>query len=381
MKKLLVGLFFLALFSSSFPICAQNVVGKSVKSVAKGAIKSKVAKEITEKEAKILLKKGIKETGGKYTGEALSEQVVKRAARSKVRKSMEKEGVESFVELGNKKAGKELSKLSSSRHVNLTNTKNRISYKNRLLAKKSAGKNAKNGANLVKSYTGKQGYKNFMSKGIKERMLHIQELANHIYSLPAKDREALLAKMSPEMRNKIIKVRQLQMGRLPSAKKGKWTGEPGNSTFQLSDSYVWTDPKTKQKITVGQLRKKYNINQPICVKYKNGEPDFSNYAIGKVGVKYEPHYRYSGQNGLIDLHNQAMEKLQKSGWQKNKWNKDAINPVADIKENMDNKGNYVRGCRNTFHEARDGETILIVPDFINNVCSHNGGRSIAAAVL
>lgn len=55
-----------------------------------------------------LVKDGIKHTGGKYTGRALGEQIVKRAAREKVIALMEKEGVESFLQYGNKKAAKSL---------------------------------------------------------------------------------------------------------------------------------------------------------------------------------------------------------------------------------------------------------------------------------
>ena len=81
-----------------------------LKSVAKKNVKREVTKETKEE----LIKFGIKETGGKYTGEALCEQVVKRAAREKAVKLMEKEGVESFLSYGSKRSAESLAKTEMS---------------------------------------------------------------------------------------------------------------------------------------------------------------------------------------------------------------------------------------------------------------------------
>ena len=70
-----------------------------------------------------------------------------------------------------------------------------------------------------------------MNQSMKDRMQSIQELTNYIYSKSPKEREKLLSQLSSPMRDKVMKVRKLQMGRLPSAKKGHWTGERGNSNF------------------------------------------------------------------------------------------------------------------------------------------------------
>ena len=61
-------------------------------------------------------------------------------------------------------------------------------------------------------------------------------------------------------------------------------------------------------------------------------------------------------------------------------NKKAVNPVRDFVENSAIDGSRVSGARNTYHEAMDGKTIYVVPDFIHNICTHNGGRSVAELV-
>lgn len=70
-----------------------------------------IAKRQTYKE---LLREGIERTGRKFTGEALGRQVAKRAIREELLKKMEKEGVESFLEYGSKKALMTLERTGSS---------------------------------------------------------------------------------------------------------------------------------------------------------------------------------------------------------------------------------------------------------------------------
>ena len=54
--------------------------------------------------------------------------------------------------------------------------------------------------------------------------------------------------------------------------------------------------------------------------------------------------------------------------------------ARDYIENAAVDGSRVSGARNTYHESMDGETIYVVPDFIHSICTHNGGRSVAALV-
>lgn len=166
------------------------------------------------------------------------------------------------------------------------------------------------------------------------------------------------------------------MGRLPSNDKGTWSGEPGNSTFTLSDDYAWTDPKTGETMTVKELRKKYKIAKPIQVEYKNGEPIFDSYSVAETKTLYKENYNYSN---LKDLHNPVNDNLNRE-LDPSLLDQSATNPARDFVENTANDGSRCSGCRNTYHEKRDGETIQVVPDFIHSICTHNGGRSLAAIV-
>lgn len=234
------------------------------------------------------------------------------------------------------------------------------------------------GIKLITRFAGDAGFKDFMKMSVRERMLKIRTLTKYIYSLPKSEQEKAIAKLSPKMRDKVRSTRKLMTSRLPSVKKGYFKGERGNIVFVLSDDYIWTDPKTGQKKTVRQLREMYNIKDPIEIPYRDGEPDFSKYAFAKVKVEYKNDIDYRDLKGL---HDQVNEKLSKEEWVAKRAHKGEIDPTRDLIENMTVDGKYKRGCRNTYHETWDGETILIVPDFINSTCTHNGGRALAQIVL
>lgn len=67
----------------------------SIKTAKRSALE--LIKTKTEKE---LLKEGLARTGKKYTGEALGQQIVKRAMRESVMEKMKKQGIESFLAFG-----------------------------------------------------------------------------------------------------------------------------------------------------------------------------------------------------------------------------------------------------------------------------------------
>lgn len=229
-------------------------------------------------------------------------------------------------------------------------------------------------------YCKKDGFKRFMALSMKERMVSIRKITKHIYSLPEAERDKVLKSMSDEMRTKILKTRKLMTTRIPpqSTPKGRWTGEWGNSDFILNDDFVWTNPKTGIKTSVRDLKRKYRIKGELKVKYQDGEPIFdSSNSLGITKVEYKQNYNYKD---LKDLHNPVNENLSKEPWVKTHVDSKAANPTRDYIENAAVDGSRVSGARNTYHESMDGETIYVVPDFIHSICTHNGGRSLAAVV-
>lgn len=386
MKRILFLLFICLL--PSFCVFGQTkAVSKIATKISTKATKKAAFEAAKRRTAKELLEEGIARTGRKYTGEALGQQITKRAIRENVLKRMEKEGIESFLMFGKNEALKDMQRLG------ISNVKQGILVREAATATRPSAYHAaiesyskRNGSGYVSKvvfknsfakYAGKEGYKKFMKMSVQERMLEIKELTKHIYSLPKTEREKALEKLSPEMKEKVLATKRLMATRLPSSKKGYFRGEKGNSDFVLSDDYIWTDPKTREKMTVGELRKKYNIKESIVIPYHDGEPDFSKYAIGKVKVDYRDNIDYKDLKGL---HDQATVKLGQQDWVRQNQRNDVINPTRDVIENMSSDGKYKRGCRNTYHETWDGTTILVVPDFINSACTHNGGRALAQIV-
>lgn len=135
-------IFVISLLGLSLPMHSQSsLIKKGVKSVMKSTAKKKAKKEITEEVSKDLLRIGIKETGGKYTGQALGEQLVKRAVREKTLVLMEKEGVESFLHYGVKRSAKSLASTERSLVKHQLNESSEKLYKSEILnSRKSISK-------------------------------------------------------------------------------------------------------------------------------------------------------------------------------------------------------------------------------------------------
>ena len=235
-------------------------------------------------------------------------------------------------------------------------------------------------AELVSLCCKSDALKRFMALSMKDRMVSIKQITKHIYSLPEAERNKILKSMPTEMRTKVMKTRKLMTTRIPpkTTPKGRWAGEWGNSDFILNDDFVWKDPKTGIKTSVKELKKKYKIKGELKVKYQDGEPVFDrSNCLGTTKVEYKQDYNYKE---LKDLHNSVNENLSKEAWIKGHVDNKAVNPTRDYVENAAVDGSRVSGARNTYHESMDGETIYVVPDFIHSICTHNGGRSLAAVV-
>lgn len=382
MKKIL-SLIFFAVFVTSYGYSQSAAIKKIATKFSSKTIKKEAFHSAAKRSEKELLKEGIERTGKKYTGQALGEQIVKKSIRNSILEKMEKEGIASFFGYSTfvsdntiKRIGKsKLNVFNEAKRSRLSNYSNAVKNNaSESVAKKELKRDA---AHLIALYCKKEGYEKFMKLSMKERMVAIQKMTKHIYSLPEGDRKKILADLTPEFKEKILQTKKLMSSRFPSSQKGSFKGKKGDSDFVLNDSYVWKDKKTGKTMTVGELRKKYNIKEPIVIPYRNGEPDFSKYAFGKVKVNYTDDIDYKDLKGL---HDQANVKLSNEQWVKQRQHNDAANPARDLIENMTVDGQYKKGCRNTYHETWDGETILIVPDFINDVCTHNGGRALAQIV-
>ena len=382
MKKIL-SLIFFAVFVTSYGYSQSAAIKKIATKFSSKTIKKEAFHSAAKRSEKELLKEGIERTGKKYTGQALGEQIVKKSIRNSILEKMEKEGIASFFGYSTfvsdntiKRIGKsKLNVFNEAKRSRLSNYSNAVrNNASESVAKKELKRDA---AHLIALYCKKEGYEKFMKLSMRERMVAIQKMTKHIYSLPEAERKKILAELTPEFKEKILQTKKLMSSRFPSSQKGSFKGKKGDSDFVLNDSYVWKDKKTGETMTVGELRKKYNIKDPIVIPYRNGEPDFSKYAFGKVKVNYTDDIDYKDLKGL---HDQANVKLSNEQWVKQRQHNDAANPARDLIENMTVDGQYKKGCRNTYHETWDGETILIVPDFINDVCTHNGGRALAQIV-
>lgn len=382
MKKIL-SLIFFAVFVTSYGYSQSAAIKKIATKFSSKTIKKEAFHSAAKRSEKELLKEGIERTGKKYTGQALGEQIVKKSIRNSILEKMKKEGIASFFGYSTfvsdntiKRIGKsKLNVFNEAKRSRLSNYSNAVrNNASESVAKKELKRDA---AHLIALYCTKEGYEKFMKLSMKERMVAIQKMTKHIYSLPEAERKKILADLTPEFKEKILQTKKLMSSRFPSSQKGSFKGKKGDSDFVLNDSYVWKDKKTGKTMTVGELRKKYNIKEPIVIPYRNGEPDFSKYAFGKVKVNYTDDIDYKDLKGL---HDQANVKLSNEQWVKQRQHNDAANPARDLIENMTVDGQYKKGCRNTYHETWDGETILIVPDFINDVCTHNGGRALAQIV-
>ena len=375
MKKIL-SLIFLAVFVTSYGYSQSAAIKNIAKKISSKTIKKEAFHAAAKRSEKELLKEGIERTGKKYTGQALGEQIVKKSLRKSIMEKMEKEGIESFFGYSThvsdniiKRIGKSRLNLDDAKSSKLANYANAV----RNNASKSAAEKVvkREAVHLVATYCKKGGFEKFMKLSMKERMVAIQKMTKHIYSLPEAERKVMLESVSEPMRSKIIEMRRLMTTFLPSTTKGRWVGERGNSDFIINDDCVYGNS------TVKELKKKYHIKGELRVKYVDGEPIFDKTnSLGTTKFDYKQEYDYK----KIKLHDKVTENLEKEPWLQGKLNEKAINPVREYVENTAVDGTRVSGARNTYHEARDGETIYIVPDFIHKICNHNGGRAVARLV-
>ena len=376
MKKIL-SLIFLAVFVTSYGYSQSAAIKKIATKFSSKTIKKEAFHSAAKRSEKELLKEGIERTGKKYTGQALGEQIVKKSIRNSILEKMEKEGIASFFGYSTfvsdntiKRIGKsKLNVFNEAKRSRLSNYSNAVrNNASESVAKKELKRDA---AHLIALYCKKEGYEKFMKLSMKERMVAIQKMTKHIYSLPEAERKVMLESVSEPMRSKIIEMRRLMTTFLPSTTKGRWVGERGNSDFIINDDCVYGNS------TVKELKKKYHIKGELRVKYVDGEPIFDKTnSLGTTKFEYKQEYDYK----KIKLHDKVTENLEKEPWLQGKLNEKAINPVREYVENTAVDGTRVSGARNTYHEARDGETIYIVPDFIHKICNHNGGRAVARLV-
>lgn len=376
MKKIL-SLIFLVVFVTSYGYSQSAAIKKIATKFSSKTIKKEAFHSAAKRSEKELLKEGIERTGKKYTGQALGEQIVKKSIRNSILEKMEKEGIASFFGYSTfvsdntiKRIGKsKLNVFNEAKRSRLSNYSNAVrNNASESVAKKELKRDA---AHLIALYCKKEGYEKFMKLSMKERMVAIQKMTKHIYSLPEAERKVMLESVSEPMRSKIIEMRRLMTTFLPSTTKGRWVGERGNSDFIINDDCVYGNS------TVKELKKKYHIKGELRVKYVDGEPIFDKTnSLGTTKFEYKQEYDYK----KIKLHDKVTENLEKEPWLQGKLNEKAINPVREYVENTAVDGTRVSGARNTYHEARDGETIYIVPDFIHKICNHNGGRAVARLV-
>lgn len=130
---------------------------------------------------------------------------------------------------------------------------------------------------------------------------------------------------------------------------GAWTGEPGNSEW-VPDNEV--KPKDKcektnpQNQSWDEIKKEYNFNS---IKFKDGEPDFSEVSKGTVEID-------NFTDNRAKNFNQADEKLAQqrgcSPEEVKKWRKE---------------NNY------TWHECKDCKTMQKVPSKVHGNIPHSGG--------
>lgn len=347
----------------------------------KSAVMKKIAKTAVVGSAKTSAKTAGKAVA-KDAGKEIAEQYTKRMIRKEVLETAEKKGSKTLAAHWISQTRKQLknqtvdfSKSFGSHSARSKAYKTRLKYSRKGSGKVITKKSTLNSAGqLVTLYCGKDGVKRFMSLSIKDRMVNIKAITKHVFSLPEAERKKILASMSEPMRNKVVRMRELMTSRMPpkTSPKGRWAGERGNSDFILNDNYVWNGQ------SVRDLKRKYNIKGELRVQYRDGEPIFDkSNSLASIKIEYKQNYNYKD---LKDLHDPINEKLSKEKWVQAKADKKAINPTRDYIENAAVDGSRVSGARNTYHEAMDGETIYIVPDFIHQICTHNGGRSVAALV-
>lgn len=143
--------------------------------------------------------------------------------------------------------------------------------------------------------------------------------------------------------------------------RGKFEGERGNSKFVPSDG---TEDGTK----CIDILKKHGIDG---IKYKNGEPDFSEVSEATLKIDNMTEHRpdYFDKNGIKQDGNYTQgDKILAE-----QWNKEAKDGKTDWNEK--DVAGYRDTNKLTWHERCDTKTMDLVPSVINKFFSHSGGVS------
>lgn len=337
MKK--IG-FILAIFTLCFMFSSCSKT-KAVKIIAEDITKEAV-RNAGKEGAEEVAKNASKRIAKSYVGRSLGEQVVKKAARDKVYKLMEKEGANSFLKYSEKKAAKELTgkEISLAKKEMLASVGNK-SYKNRLLELRRANEMSfGKGEKTIQGRTVKMG----LMEGGKDL---------------AKSQNTVEKYLSKEVRNTLAHTH------LP--KRGKWLGKPGESKWIPED--LGKIPPNKEYsnldgLTWGEIMKKYKCLDGI--PFKNGEIDFE--AMGLVKAKVNMVdigiYLKGNPKQYGGLHNAAFAKLAEQ----------RHCTVAEMRK-------FKEKNRLLWHESCDGRTMLLVPQEIHGNINHFGGRAMYGEAL
>lgn len=263
-----------------------------------------IAKRQTYKE---LLREGIERTGRKFTGEALGRQVAKRAIREELLKKIEKEGVESFLEYGSKKALMTLERTGSSvikEHMLADEVENASKKSAYHLAIEQAGlKNEKNvaersGENIAKKFAreeneaivAKYAEKAGLNKSLQNKLLR---------EMSANDRLAELIHNDPEFNIKRWKntrnhVDKLKLTRDARGKAPTNANNYAGNTFYFEpglNNNVAAALRTKGKYNDCTLEDLVKLDKefPNGVPFtKEGFPDFIAAGACKMKPNGEP---------------------------------------------------------------------------------------------
>lgn len=118
-----------------------------------------------------------------------------------------------------------------------------------------------------------------------------------------------------------------------------WSGERGNSKCwvpnELADKYL-------------------SANGIENITYKNGNPDFTNFAVAEVKIEN----MWSERGGILGNFNQAFEKI-----------------AEQYKTTPEAVAKWAKANKYTIHECPDKCTCQLIPSIINSVYTHVGGVS------
>lgn len=144
-------------------------------------------------------------------------------------------------------------------------------------------------------------------------------------------------------------------GFLPSS-NGSWEGEKGDSTWKPDPDYVPPNSNPEGK-TWKEIEDKYGMDG---VKFKDGEPDFSEIAEATVEID-----DFTGNR--FENFAQADSKLAE------KWNAEGRDGRTDWTAR--DVAAYRKENNLTWHERRDMKTMDLVPSEVHNNIPHAGGIS------